>query len=155
MINCLEIYFLNTAVFPMKYEHILLRLGLWAIYLPILFRVASLALGQSYDCPTYFSGLLHWRWGNHMIAPVPVKQPWKIWVNGWHESPKNSWYNHNKTKHNTTMWIFYEIYCDCPCRNSLDSYGWALPHLGSYAIHWFCPFIWSVLIKQMAVQIVD
>ena len=26
------------------------------------------------------SGLLHWHWGNHMIAPVPVKQPWRIWV---------------------------------------------------------------------------
>ena len=26
-------------------------------------------------CP-YHSGLLHWHWGNHMIAPVPVKQPW-------------------------------------------------------------------------------
>ena len=24
--------------------------------------------------------LLHWHWGNHMIAPVPVKQPWKKWV---------------------------------------------------------------------------
>ena len=23
----------------------------------------------------YTSGLLHWHWGNHMIAPVPVKQP--------------------------------------------------------------------------------
>ena len=28
----------------------------------------------------YPSGLLHWHWGNHMIAPVPVKQPWRIWV---------------------------------------------------------------------------
>ena len=29
----------------------------------------------------YPSGLLHWHWGNHMIAPVPVKQPWRIQVN--------------------------------------------------------------------------
>ena len=28
----------------------------------------------------YSSGLLHWHWGNHMIAPVPVKQPWRIWI---------------------------------------------------------------------------
>ena len=28
----------------------------------------------------YGSGLLHWHWGNHMIAPVPVKEPWTIWV---------------------------------------------------------------------------
>ena len=26
------------------------------------------------------SGSLHWHWGNHMIAPVPVKGPWRIWV---------------------------------------------------------------------------
>ena len=25
--------------------------------------------------PPFSSGLLHWHWGNHMIAPVPVKQP--------------------------------------------------------------------------------
>ena len=28
----------------------------------------------------YSSALLHWHWSNHMIAPVPVKQPWRIWV---------------------------------------------------------------------------
>ena len=33
--------------------------------------------GQFYPYP---SGLLHWHWGNHTIAPVPVKQPWRIWV---------------------------------------------------------------------------
>ena len=27
-----------------------------------------------------YSGLFHWHWGNHIIAPVPVKQPWRIWV---------------------------------------------------------------------------
>ena len=30
---------------------------------------------------SYLSGLFHWHWGNHMIAPVPVKQPWRICVN--------------------------------------------------------------------------
>ena len=36
-------------------------------------------------------GMLPWHWGNHMIAPVPVKQPWRIWVNyNWPPS------NHNK-----------------------------------------------------------
>ena len=28
----------------------------------------------------YLSGLLHWHWGNHTIAPVLVKQPWRILV---------------------------------------------------------------------------
>ena len=27
---------------------------------------------------SYPSGLLRWHWGNHMIAPVPVKQLWRI-----------------------------------------------------------------------------
>ena len=27
------------------------------------------------------SGLLLWYWGNHLIAPVPEKQPWRIWIN--------------------------------------------------------------------------
>ena len=29
----------------------------------------------------YPSGLLHWHCGNLMIAPVPAKQPWWIWIN--------------------------------------------------------------------------
>ena len=29
----------------------------------------------------YPSGLLHWHCGNQMIAPVPAKQPWWIWIN--------------------------------------------------------------------------
>ena len=34
--------------------------------------------GQFYP---YSSGLLSWHWGNHTIAPVPGKQPWRWWVN--------------------------------------------------------------------------
>ena len=29
----------------------------------------------------YPSGLLHWHCGNQVIAPVPAKQPWWIWIN--------------------------------------------------------------------------
>ena len=29
----------------------------------------------------YPSGLLHWYCGNLMIAPVPAKEPWWIWIN--------------------------------------------------------------------------
>ena len=39
----------------------------------------------------YSSGLLHWHWGNHMIAPVPVKQPWKSWL------PQCQWNNPEKS----------------------------------------------------------
>ena len=37
--------------------------------------------GQFYSHP---SGLLHWHWVNHAIAPVPLKQHWRIWVNELH-----------------------------------------------------------------------
>ena len=37
----------------------------------------SFAITQFYP---YLSGLLNWHWGDHMIAPVPVKLPWTIWV---------------------------------------------------------------------------
>ena len=38
----------------------------------------------------YPSGLLHWHWGNHMVAPVPVKQPRRIWVKSLGIKPKQS-----------------------------------------------------------------
>ena len=38
------------------------------------------AYGFTWYMYQYPSGLLHWHWGNQMIAPEPVKQPWKIWV---------------------------------------------------------------------------
>ena len=42
----------------------------------------------------YSSGLLHWHWGNHMIAPVPVKQP---------QRNMDKIYPHfTTTQHNTT-----------------------------------------------------
>ena len=45
----------------------------------------------------YPSGLLHWYWGNHVIAPAPVIQPWRIWVNGWHKSTENCFYDYKTT----------------------------------------------------------
>ena len=51
-------------VYPMKYAHILVVVCLvlvmlcysasliFVMYFPISFRIASLALGQSYDCPS-------------------------------------------------------------------------------------------------------
>ena len=32
--------------------------------------------------------IIHWHWGNHMIVPVPVKEPWRIWVNFSWTKPK-------------------------------------------------------------------
>ena len=39
-----------------------------------------------------------------MIAPVSVKEPWRVWENMSGEST-NKWFsNHNKTKHNKIMY---------------------------------------------------
>ena len=43
--------------------------------------------------PYFSSGLLHWHWGNPMIAPVPVKLPWSIWAKSTYQPRQN------KTKH--------------------------------------------------------
>ena len=78
------------------------------LILPISFRImgSSLALGHiiapiqfvlwcvsscfdNYWFYPYTSGLLHWYSGNCM----PLRQPWIIWLNIYHESTKNWWYN--------------------------------------------------------------
>ena len=69
----------------------------------VLLHVGVVSIDRFYLYPP---GLLHWHWGNHMIAPVPVEQPWRIWVNQSYDCTTNWWYNHNKTKHNKTMFIF-------------------------------------------------
>ena len=64
----------------------------------------------------YSSGLLHWHWGNHTIAPVPVKQPWKIWVNESHQPATNS--NHSQSMHKKT----------CACLTRYTEYLWMSLH---------------------------
>ena len=69
------------------------------------FVVFLLRLGNNWLYP-YPSGLLHRHWGNRMIAPVPVKQSWRIWIYRCHESTKT---NHMSiTKQSKTL----------PCVNS-------------------------------------
>ena len=41
-------------------------------------RYVLLWFGTTWFNP-YSPGLFHWHWGNHMIAPVPVMWPWRIW----------------------------------------------------------------------------
>ena len=57
---------------------------------------------------SYSSRLLHWYWGNHMIAPVPVKKPWKIWVNMSNQSLGTD----NITKNNEIVCMVYGMYCN-------------------------------------------
>ena len=67
------------VVYLTNYAYCLGHVVIWfMLFLPISFRVTSLALV----------------WGHHMMAPVPVKQPWRIWVKRPHESTKNlQWCN--------------------------------------------------------------
>ena len=48
----------------------------------------------------YPTGLLQRHWGNHSIAPVPVKQPWRIWVTKLCDS--QGCYDLNTTKQSKT-----------------------------------------------------
>ena len=45
-----------------------------------------------------------WHWGNHMIAPVQVKQPWRFGSMNQSDSLK-VFHNHNKTKQTQTVSI--------------------------------------------------
>ena len=62
------------------------RLGAWRYGIPDKIAVLCLVLfkwilSEYMSCfYPYASGLLRWHWGNRMIALVPVKQPWRIWV---------------------------------------------------------------------------
>ena len=71
---------------------------------------------------TYPSGLLHWHCGNLTIAPVPVKQPWWIWINTSYEFIVNDCIT--TTKQSTTkscayflgytvlaIWMLQGIFC--------------------------------------------
>ena len=50
------------------------------IYVPVYGLDNSIIVRYEPFC-LYPSWLLHKHWDCHMIAPVPVKQPWRIWVN--------------------------------------------------------------------------
>ena len=83
----------------------------------------------------YFSRLLHWYWGNHITAPVLVKETRRIWVNKSYESIKDRWFIHNKEQEN--LCTFYKIYCAMVCWYSIKTES----YLVSADIHssWTCP----------------
>ena len=60
----------------------------------------------------YTSGLLHWHCGNLTIAPVPVKQPWWIWINTSCEFIMNDCITTTKQSTTKTVCIFLGVYCN-------------------------------------------
>ena len=59
-----------------------------------------------------------WIWGNHMIAPVAVKQPWRIWVDKWHKSRRRCKHNHVTKLRKTKLYAWctdYTVYMIWHC----------------------------------------
>ena len=55
------------------------------------------------------SVLLHLYWGNHMIAPVQVKQHWRIWLIKSHNSPRDDHIITRNKAHQNCMHILWDI----------------------------------------------
>ena len=77
----LDLYPLSWGV---KYDHTVYPIRCVHCYVALYFVVVLFLSGFTCSIYPYSSGLLHWHWGNHMIAPMRVKWPWRIWVKlGW------------------------------------------------------------------------
>ena len=85
------------TVYPKKYAHGFCFAVLFCCYtltdFPISIRLTSLALWQSNDCPSASK------------ATLMNMDKYFMWIH-------YEWlHNHNKAKHNKTVWLFLEIYC--------------------------------------------
>ena len=87
------------TVYPKKYAHsfcfAVLCCGYTLTDFPISIRLTSLALWQSNDCPSASK------------ATLMNVDKYFMWIH------YEQLLNHNKTKHNKTVCIFLEIYCNC------------------------------------------
>ena len=87
------------AVYPKKYAHgfcfAVLCCGYTLTDFPISIRLTSLALWQSSDCPSASK------------ATLMNMDKYFMWIH------YERLHNHNKAKHNKTVWIFFGIYCIC------------------------------------------
>ena len=101
---------IHSIVRPKKYG--------WRFVVFVLFCFVLFLLSTGWFYP-YPSRLLHWHWGNLMIAPVPVKQPWRIWINATQESNMN-----NKTK-SKSYWVLAVRHCQGRCLCLGLTYGLA------------------------------
>ena len=71
------------------------------------------------------SGLLHWHWGNHTIAPVWVKRSWRTWVNKSQESTEANIVTN--TKYNTTKSYAFLTHCGMANLANIGSRNGLLP----------------------------
>ena len=88
---------ITFTVYPKKYAHgfcfAVLCCGYTLTDFPISIRLTSLALWQSNDCPSASK------------ATLMNMDKYFMWIN------YERLHNHNKAKHNKTVWIFLGIYC--------------------------------------------
>ena len=116
------------------------------------------------------SGLLHWHWGNHMIAPVPVKQPWNIWkyIAEIHKSILTTINNKTKKIHPYTYGTYYTLFwsvfsCLPPIAFSPYSLGMAYynARMGSYSINLclglplYCSDLWEILSAKLSSNLIE
>ena len=105
---------------------------------------ALLCLGASLLNP-YPSGLLPWHWGNHMIAPVPVKQPWRTCINT--PEPAINWNNKTTTNQSTTKPCIYFMGCDIlpECLGAVTQFSYFLVIHNVHMSHDVCTstFWWN------------
>ena len=97
------------TVYPKKYAHgfcfAVLCCGYTLTDFPISIRLTSLALWQSNDCPSASK------------ATLMNMDKYFIWIHN------ERFHNHNKAKHNKTVYIFLGIYCSLFISNaSLNNY---------------------------------
>ena len=88
-----------------------------------------------------------WHWGNHMIAPVPEREPWRIWVNCIHRDEE---YKTTKTKHIKTMWLFYVIYFMLCIANRLQV---SMIYILCYVLQTGCKFLWDIFYAMYYKQV--
>ena len=88
---------IQSTVYPKKYAHgfcfAVLCCGYTLTDFPISIRLTSLALWQSNDCPSASK------------ATLMNMDKYFMWIH------YERLHNHNKAKHNKTVWIFLGIYC--------------------------------------------
>ena len=105
------VYQLAGRLLPDTWQHKCMSVGICCIChkicTPILLYIYYLITetflsGCMWFIYSYSSGLLHWHWGNHMIAPVPVKWPWRIRVRSSGAKPQDK----------ATKYMIYGMNCN-------------------------------------------
>ena len=122
---------INVKAFSISHE---ISTVFYVLYFVMLFIFVAGIMWSSHPYP---SGLLHWHRGNHMIAPVPVKQSWRIWVP-----------NCNKTEENKIVCIFRDH----------SGYGisqWETTLQCGFVSHWLTPYPqWPLHILQYVLYMI-